>query len=87
MNAITTSSVKLQFNNVIEIQPWVILSLLGEEFVTTNDDVTGFEQVGLVRFGKVDGKILRSDVIHKEPSRTYYIQLEDGRLYSLTNLY
>lgn len=74
-----TSSIKLNFNNIARVDPYVILAILGEEFVSTDEDITGLLQVGEVQFGKLEGKL------YKEID-TYYIQLADGRTFSLTDL-
>lgn len=76
MNTIT-SSIKLQFNHVVTIKPWLLLSLLGEEFVKTVPDESLTNEVGTVQFGKMPGKLYQVE-------DTFYLKFEDGRTFAVT---
>lgn len=71
------SSIKLQFNHVVTIKPWLLLSLLGEEFVKTVSDEPLTNEVGTVQFGKMPGKLYQVE-------DTFFIRFSDGRVFSVT---
>lgn len=75
-----TSSIKLRLENVINIKPYMIMSLLGEEFISVDEipETDPFcKEVGVVVFNKVAGKLYKVE-------ETFYIRFEDGRLFSVT---
>lgn len=72
------SSVKLHFSHVVNIQPWLLLKILGEEFISAQiDDCLFYNEVGNLQFGKLAGKLY-------EDEGNFYIRFEDGRVFAVT---
>ena len=76
-----TSSIKLRFENIVTVQPWTIMAILGQEFVSTEVEegwLYSGNEVGTVKFGQVSGTIHREEEV-------FYLSLADGRKFTFTN--
>ena len=79
-----TSSIKLNLNMIVDIKPYIILSILGQEFVTLTEDqirlaeacdfFTESNDVGTVHFGERIGRIYKED-------DSVYLRFEDAVYY------
>jgi len=75
------SSVKLNFYHIINIKPYILLQILGQEFVSTEVEegwLYSGNEVGTVKFGQVSGTIHREEEV-------FYLSLADGRKFTFTN--
>jgi hypothetical protein len=79
-----TSSIRLRLFNIIDLKPWLLMRILGEEFIklTTWEAheleyaFTEKNDVGCVLFNNTPARIYKSDDV-------LYIRFEDQRTYSL----
>ena len=80
-----TSSIKLNLQMVVDIKPWLIMNLLGEEFVSLNSSeikeidyvFVKTEPVGTIIFNKELARLYRED-------ERFYLLFENGMCYGVS---